>query len=60
MPDEAMEVVPGFRRDLQPLPAKKIGILGTCPSRMMAPLADPSWEIWTIGPGGKDANRWAQ
>ena len=25
---------------------------------MMAPLADPSWEIWTIGPGGKDANRW--
>ncbi len=41
-----------------PSDAKKIAILGTTPSRMEAPIADPSWEIWTIGPGGKDAHRW--
>ena len=38
---------------------RKIAILGTTPTRMTAPLADDSgWEIWTIGPGGKDNNRW--
>jgi len=37
---------------------RKIAILGTTPSRMEAPLADDSWEIWTIGPGGKDLHRW--
>ena len=38
---------------------RKIAILGTTPTRMQAPLGDDSgWEIWTIGPGGKDANRW--
>lgn len=40
-------------------PEKKIAILGTTPSRMQGPIADDSgWEIWTIGPGGKDAHRW--
>ena len=39
-------------------PRRKIAILGTTPSRMQAPIDDPSWEIWTIGPGGKDAHRW--
>ena len=52
------EVVEGYRRDLHALPSRKIGILGTCPSRMLAPLGDASWEFWTLGPGGKDANRW--
>lgn len=37
---------------------KKIAILGTTPSRLEAPIADDSWEIWTIGPGGKDLHRW--
>lgn len=37
---------------------KKIIILGTTPSRMDAPIDDPSWKVWTIGPGGKDNNRW--
>jgi len=38
---------------------RKIAILGTTPTRMQAPLAEDSgWEIWTIGPGGKDNNRW--
>lgn len=37
---------------------RKIAILGTTPSRMEAPIADESWEIWTIGPGGKDLHRW--
>ena len=40
------------------LPTRKIAILGTTPSRMQAPIDDPTWEIWTIGPGGKDAHRW--
>lgn len=40
------------------LPTKKVAIVGTCPSRVEAPFEDPSWEIWTIGPGGKNANRW--
>ncbi len=50
--------------DLPALPAPveskvtKIAILGTTPSRMEAPIADPDWQIWTIGPGGKDAHRW--
>lgn len=39
-------------------PERKIAILGTTPSRMQAPIDDPSWEIWTIGPGGKDTHRW--
>lgn len=59
MTDETqVEVVAGFRRDLHQLPIKKIAILGTCPSRLMAPISDMSWDIWTIGPGGKNANRW--
>lgn len=37
---------------------RKIAILGTTPSRLEAPIADESWEIWTIGPGGKDLHRW--
>lgn len=39
-------------------PTKKIAILGTTPSRLEAPIDDPTWAIWTIGPGGKDAHRW--
>ena len=39
-------------------PRKKIGILGTTPSRLQAPIRDAEWELWTIGPGGKDAHRW--
>lgn len=35
----------------------KIAILGTTPSRFMAPIDDPEWQIWTIGPGGKDAHK---
>ena len=39
-------------------PEKKIAILGTTPSRLQGPIAEDSgWEIWTIGPGGKDAHR---
>lgn len=37
---------------------RKIAVLGTTPSRMEAPVADESWAIWTIGPGGKDLHRW--
>ena len=37
---------------------KQIAILGTTPSRLDAPIQDPDWAIWTIGPGGKDAHRW--
>jgi hypothetical protein len=38
---------------------RKIAILGTTPSRMEGPIGDESdWEIWTIGPGGKDTHRW--
>lgn len=36
----------------------KICILGTTPTRMAGPINDPEWEIWTIGPGGKDHHRW--
>jgi len=36
------------------LPTRKICILGTTPSRGLAPFHDPSWEMWTIGPGGSD------
>lgn len=39
-------------------PERKVAILGTTPSRMAGPINDESWEIWTIGPGGKDAHRW--
>lgn len=37
---------------------KKVAICGTTPSRGYAPITDTSWQIWTIGPGGKDAHRW--
>ena len=37
---------------------KQICIVGTTPSRMEGPINDDSWEIWTIGPGGKDLHRW--
>lgn len=29
----------------------KIAIIGTAPSRTLAPLDDPSWEIWACSPG---------
>jgi len=38
--------------------AKKVIILGTCPSRELAPIEDKTWEVWTIGPGGKNVQRW--
>ena len=53
-----IEVLSGYKRDGQVLRPRKIAILGTCPSRMQAPVNDPMWEVWTIGPGGKNANRW--
>jgi hypothetical protein len=56
--DNQSDVLPGYIRDGQARAPHKIAILGTCPSRVSAPVNDPSWEIWTIGPGGKDANRW--
>lgn len=56
--DGEVEIVEGFRRELHPLPTKKIAVLGTCPSRVLAPVGDPSWDIFTIGPGGKNSNRW--
>lgn len=38
-----------------PVPAtKKVCILGTTPSRSLAPFDQPEWEMWTIGPGGCD------
>lgn len=39
---------------------KKICIIGTTPTRHLAPFNDLSWEIWTIGPGGRDipGHRW--
>lgn len=49
-------VVPGVEEASRP--TRKIAILGTTPSRMQAPIDDESWEIWTIGPGGKDMHRW--
>lgn len=48
---------PKKRRQKKPR-VRKVAILGTTPSRMQAPIGDESWEIWTIGPGGKDAHRW--
>ena len=55
-----IDVVEGIpeSRARQNLPPKKILILGTCPSRLQAPLGDISWDVWTIGPGGKNSNRW--
>ena len=53
-----LETIPGFQRQLHNIPTKKIAILGTCPSRLAAPIGDLSWDIWTIGPGGKNSNRW--
>jgi hypothetical protein len=37
---------------------KKVAILGTTPTRMMAPIGDPEWDIWTIGPGGMNNHKW--
>ena len=39
---------------------KKICIIGTTSTRHLAPFNDTSWEIWTIGPGGRDipGHRW--
>jgi len=37
---------------------RKVAILGTCLSRTEAPVNDLDWEIWTIGPGGKNVQRW--
>ena len=39
---------------------KKVCIIGTTPTRHLAPFNDLSWEIWTIGPGGRDhpGHRW--
>ena len=54
---ECIEGVPE-KRQAANLPSKKICILGTCPSRLSAPLSDLSWDVWTIGPGGKNSNRW--
>lgn len=51
-------VMEGYKREVRNKPVRKIGILGTCPSRGAAPLNDLSWEFWTIGPGGKNSNRW--
>lgn len=53
-----LETIPGLNREKVTLPPKKIAILGTCPSRLAAPLGDLSWDVWTIGPGGKNSNRW--
>jgi hypothetical protein len=55
---DTISTLPGFKRDGQVLKPYKIAILGTCPSRGLAPIEDPTWQIWTIGPGGKNANRW--
>lgn len=57
-PEVKTTVIKGFEKEGREKPPRKIGILGTCPSRGMAPLDDLSWEIWTIGPGGKNSNRW--
>ena len=51
-------IIPGQATGLAPRPSKKIAIIGTCPSRTQAPFDDKSWEIWTIGPGGKNVHRW--
>lgn len=58
--DFEVEVVEGIpeARVKANLPPKKILILGTCPSRLQAPLWDISWDVFTIGPGGKNSNRW--
>ena len=39
---------------------KKICIVGTTHTRGLAPFNDLSWEVWTIGPGGRDipGHRW--
>ena len=39
---------------------KKICIVGTTPTRGLAPFDDTSWQVWTIGPGGRDVpgHRW--
>tara|TARA_Y100000296_G_scaffold13339_1_gene15499 strand:- start:871 stop:1884 length:1014 start_codon:yes stop_codon:yes gene_type:complete len=52
-------ILHGYQKEHLPKgQGKKIAILGTCPSRELAPVNDLTWEIWTIGPGGKNANRW--
>jgi len=57
-PEYKTVVMDGYKREIRNKPPRKIGILGTCPSRGAAPLNDLSWEFWTIGPGGKNSNRW--
>lgn len=32
------------------LPIKKVAIVGGAPSRKEAPISDPTWEIWGLGP----------
>lgn len=60
-PKETIGTLPGFKRDGQNLKPFKIIILGTCPSRTLAPIDDMTWqEVWTIGPGGKNAQRWTR
>lgn len=56
--EQEIEVIEGISPELQNIPQKKIAICGTCPSRGFAPIKDLSWEIWTIGPGGKNVHRW--
>jgi hypothetical protein len=65
MQAEPVETTGRRPRKLRPViqrPQKKICILGTTPSRGSAPFHDPSWEMWTIGPGGSDnaspGHRW--
>lgn len=36
----------------EPAPPLKVALIGTAPSsRMMAPFADPTWQIWACSPG---------
>jgi|ETNvirnome_2_130_1030620.scaffolds.fasta_scaffold04863_2 hypothetical protein len=52
-------ILAGYQKEHLPKAVgKKIAIVGTCPSREQAPVHDKTWEIWTIGPGGKNAHRW--
>ncbi len=41
-----------------PVKERKIAIVGTAPSsRVLAPLDDPSWEIWACSPGNQNLAR---
>ncbi len=49
MPDEILDA---------PVKERKIAIVGTAPSsRHLAPLDDPSWEIWACSPGNQNLAR---